>query len=125
MIFLNPHMEWIEKDHLPVFELEQKENDTDQGTGFDFPDIEGEKLSVAVEKFEAHLIQQTLEKHHFNRTKTAKALGVSIRNLYYKMDKYGLQMKACNNLQNKRKHLHECFNISGMTAPLRVGTELA
>lgn len=30
MIFLNPHMEWIEKDHLPVFELEQKENDTDQ-----------------------------------------------------------------------------------------------
>ncbi|MBZ6490371.1 sigma 54-interacting transcriptional regulator [Bacillus subtilis subsp. subtilis] len=90
MIFLNPHMEWIEKDHLPVFELEQKENDTDQGTGFDFPDIEGEKLSVAVEKFEAHLIQQTLEKHHFNRTKTAKALGVSIRNLYYKMDKYGL-----------------------------------
>lgn len=30
-----------------------------------------------------------------------------------------LQMKACNNLQNKRKHLHECFGIPGMTAPLR------
>jgi len=36
-----------------------------------------------------------------------------------------LQMKACNNLQNKRKHLHECFNIPGMTAPLRAGMELA
>ncbi|MDM5302405.1 sigma 54-interacting transcriptional regulator [Bacillus subtilis] len=90
MIFLNPHMEWIEKDHLPVFEVEQKESDPEQGASFDSPNIEGEKLSVAVEKFEAHLIQQTLEKHHYNRTKTAKALGVSIRNLYYKMDKYGL-----------------------------------
>lgn len=90
MIFLKPHMEWIEKEHLPVFEIEQKESSAEQGAGFDFPDIEGEKLSKAVEKFEAHLIQQTLEKHHFNRTKTAKALGVSIRNLYYKMDKYGL-----------------------------------
>ncbi len=90
MIFLNPHTEWIEKDHLPVFEVEQKETAAEQRPGFDFPAIEGEKLSVAVEKFEAHLIQKTLEQHHFNRTKTAKALGVSIRNLYYKMDKYGL-----------------------------------
>ncbi|KAF1679702.1 sigma-54 interaction domain-containing protein [Bacillus sp. SKDU12] len=90
MIFLNPHTEWVEKDHLPVFEVEQKETAAEQRPGFDFPAIEGEKLSVAVEKFEAHLIQKTLEQHHFNRTKTAKALGVSIRNLYYKMDKYGL-----------------------------------
>ncbi len=65
--------------------------------------MEGEKLSQAVEKFEAHVIQKTLEKHKFNRTKTAKALGVSIRNLYYKMDKYGLAMTACNKLQRKRK----------------------
>ncbi|MED1122992.1 sigma 54-interacting transcriptional regulator [Bacillus atrophaeus] len=90
MIFLNPHMEYIEKDHLRVFETEKKASGTDQAAGVPFPDIEGEKLSAAVEKFEAHVIQQTLEKHRYNRTKTAKALGVSIRNLYYKMDKYGL-----------------------------------
>lgn len=36
MIFLNPHMEWIEKDHLPVFELEQKESDTEQVQGLSF-----------------------------------------------------------------------------------------
>ncbi|QOH66877.1 sigma-54-dependent Fis family transcriptional regulator [Bacillus amyloliquefaciens] len=87
MIFLEPHMERIEQQHLPVFESELNEKN---GTQSDFPDVEGEKLSQAVENFEAHVIQKTLEKHKFNRTKTAKALGVSIRNLYYKMDKYGL-----------------------------------
>ncbi|KMO09128.1 MULTISPECIES: sigma-54 interaction domain-containing protein [Bacillus] len=87
MIFLEPHMERIEQQHLPVFESELNEKN---GTQSDFPDVEGEKLSQAVEKFEAHVIQKTLENHKFNRTKTAKALGVSIRNLYYKMDKYGL-----------------------------------
>ncbi|POI16075.1 sigma 54-interacting transcriptional regulator [Bacillus velezensis] len=87
MIFLEPHMERIEQQHLPVFESELNEKN---GTQSDFPDVEGEKLSQAVEKFEAHVIQKTLEEHKFNRTKTAKALGVSIRNLYYKMDKYGL-----------------------------------
>ncbi|QHK04895.1 sigma-54 interaction domain-containing protein [Bacillus velezensis] len=87
MIFLEPHMERIEQQHLPVFESEVNEKN---GTQSDFPDVEGEKLSQAVEKFEAHVIQKTLEEHKFNRTKTAKALGVSIRNLYYKMDKYGL-----------------------------------
>ncbi|APB82791.1 sigma-54-dependent Fis family transcriptional regulator [Bacillus amyloliquefaciens] len=87
MIFLEPHMERIEQQHLPVFESELNDKN---GTQSDFPDVEGEKLSQAVEKFEAHIIQKTLEKHKFNRTKTAKALGVSIRNLYYKMDKYGL-----------------------------------
>ncbi|WP_332286197.1 sigma 54-interacting transcriptional regulator [Bacillus velezensis] len=87
MIFLEPHMERIEQQHLPVFESELNEKN---GTQSDFPDVEGEKLSQAVEKFEAHVIQKALEKHKFNRTKTAKALGVSIRNLYYKMDKYGL-----------------------------------
>ncbi|PAF01281.1 sigma-54 interaction domain-containing protein [Bacillus velezensis] len=87
MIFLEPHMERIEQQHLPVFESELNEKN---GTQSDFPDVEGEKLSQAVEKFEAHVIQKMLEKHKFNRTKTAKALGVSIRNLYYKMDKYGL-----------------------------------
>ncbi|MEC3839270.1 sigma-54 interaction domain-containing protein [Bacillus amyloliquefaciens] len=87
MIFLEPHMERIEQQHLPVFETELSEK---SGARSDFPDVEGEKLSQAVEKFEAHVIQKTLEKNKFNRTKTAKALGVSIRNLYYKMDKYGL-----------------------------------
>ena len=36
-------------------------------------------------------IVQALRKHNFNRTETAKALGISRRALIYKMIKYGLR----------------------------------
>ncbi|WP_161485717.1 MULTISPECIES: AAA-type ATPase lid domain-containing protein [Gracilibacillus] len=45
-------------------------------------------LQNAMDQFEQNYIYETLEAHHFNKTQTAKALGVSVRNLYYKMDKY-------------------------------------
>ncbi|MFN2745408.1 MULTISPECIES: sigma 54-interacting transcriptional regulator [unclassified Bacillus (in: firmicutes)] len=86
MIFLKPQMEFIDLEHLPEADLPKKKTEI----GYAFPDIENEKLSDAVERFEAHVIKEMLEKYQYNRTKTAKALGVSIRNLYYKMDKYNL-----------------------------------
>ncbi len=49
-------------------------------------DLESEKL----EDFEKKLIQTTLEKFHWNRRKTAKALGISERTLYRKLKEFGL-----------------------------------
>ncbi|MEW4195615.1 sigma-54-dependent Fis family transcriptional regulator [Bacillus altitudinis] len=88
MIFLNPQEEWIDEAHIAFMESEEHEEKEQQELAVS--QFEGETLSDAVEAFEAQLIKQTLEKHQFNRTKTAKTLGVSIRNLYYKMDKYQL-----------------------------------
>lgn len=88
MIFLNPQEEWIDEGHISFMESEDQEEKEQQELAVS--QFEGETLSDAVEAFEAQLIKQTLEKHQFNRTKTAKALGISIRNLYYKMDKYQL-----------------------------------
>ncbi|MDM5298674.1 sigma 54-interacting transcriptional regulator [Bacillus pumilus] len=88
MIFLNPQEEWIDEGHIAFMETEGKEEKEQQELAVG--QYEGETLSDAVEAFEAQLIKQTLEKHQFNRTKTAKTLGISIRNLYYKMDKYHL-----------------------------------
>lgn len=45
-------------------------------------------LQEAVEQYERQFIIQSLKECQFNKTKTAKLLGISIRNLYYKMDKY-------------------------------------
>ncbi|MBM7675081.1 AAA-type ATPase lid domain-containing protein [Gracilibacillus alcaliphilus] len=45
-------------------------------------------LQAAMDQYEKNYIYEMLKKHQFNKTKTAKALGVSIRNLYYKMEKY-------------------------------------
>ena len=86
MIFLKPQMEWIDLEHLPEADSPRKKAET----GLAFAEVENEKLSDAVERFEAHVIKETLEKHQYNRTKTAKALGLSIRNPYYQMDKYPL-----------------------------------
>ncbi len=88
MIFLNPQEEWIDEAHIAFMESDEHEEKEQQELAVS--QFEGETLSEAVEAFEAQLIKQTLEKHQFNRTKTAKTLGVSIRNLYYKMDKYHL-----------------------------------
>ncbi|MFP5202254.1 MULTISPECIES: sigma 54-interacting transcriptional regulator [Bacillus] len=88
MIFLNPQEEWIDEGHISFMESEDPEEKEQQELAVS--QFEGETLSDAVEAFEAQLIKQTLEKHQFNRTKTAKTLGISIRNLYYKMDKYQL-----------------------------------
>ncbi|WP_194287282.1 AAA-type ATPase lid domain-containing protein [Gracilibacillus oryzae] len=49
---------------------------------------EGMELQQAIDSFEKDYIKTTLENNHFNKTKTAKQLGISIRSLYYKMDKY-------------------------------------
>ncbi|NPC93233.1 sigma 54-interacting transcriptional regulator [Bacillus sp. WMMC1349] len=86
MIFLKPQLEWIDLEHLPEIDHPKNKLKIDPL----LTEIENEKLSDAVERFEAHVIQEALEKHQYNRTKTAKALGVSIRNLYYKIDKYDL-----------------------------------
>ncbi|WP_178896859.1 sigma-54 interaction domain-containing protein [Bacillus altitudinis] len=88
MIFLYPQEEWIDEAHIAFMESDEHEEKEQQELAVS--QFEGETLSDAVEAFEAQLIKQTLEKHQFNRTKTAKTLGISIRNLYYKMDKYQL-----------------------------------
>lgn len=49
-----------------------------------------EKLVDTIERIEAEIIRNTLEEQDFNRTKTAHVLGISLRNLYYKMEKYKL-----------------------------------
>lgn len=45
-------------------------------------------LQTAVEQYEKAFIRQIYEKNNFNKSKTAKELKISVRNLYYKLDKY-------------------------------------
>jgi len=51
-------------------------------------------LQLALDQFEKEYIQDALQSNQFNKTKTAKALDVSVRNLYYKMDKYNMDRGA-------------------------------
>ncbi|MFT8322684.1 MAG: sigma 54-interacting transcriptional regulator [Bacillus sp. (in: firmicutes)] len=53
-------------------------------------EIEDKPLSLLVEEYEKVIIEKALKKNEGNKTLTAKSLGLSVRNLYYKLEKYGL-----------------------------------
>ncbi|RLL85559.1 sigma-54-dependent Fis family transcriptional regulator [Mesotoga sp. BH458_6_3_2_1] len=47
-------------------------------------------LTVLMEDYEKEIISEALERNDWNKTKTSNELGISIRSLYYKLEKYGL-----------------------------------
>lgn len=48
-------------------------------------------LKETIETYEKEYIKHVYEKNNFNKTKTAEQLQISVRNLYYKLEKYQLQ----------------------------------
>ncbi|SER15562.1 Transcriptional regulator containing PAS, AAA-type ATPase, and DNA-binding Fis domains [Gracilibacillus ureilyticus] len=73
----------LNKELLPDYFLNIMERKTPAYT-------EGMELQLAIDLFEKNYIENTLIGNNYNKTKTAKQLGISIRNLYYKMDKYNI-----------------------------------
>lgn len=85
IIFMTNHETEIDILHVPVLIKEQ-----DQLPKVTAEDDKKESLAELVEEFEAIIIAQTLAELKGNKTATAKKLGLSVRNLYYKLDKYNL-----------------------------------
>ncbi|OQP05732.1 sigma-54-dependent Fis family transcriptional regulator [Geobacillus sp. 46C-IIa] len=89
MIFMKFHEVMIDVAHLPPL-----------ATPSPAPAlrIEAEEplrpLDEMVGEYEAHLLERALRRYHGNKTATARALGISVRNLYYKLEKYGLDKKS-------------------------------
>ncbi|MFC7394154.1 sigma 54-interacting transcriptional regulator [Scopulibacillus cellulosilyticus] len=48
-------------------------------------------LSEQLNDYEKEIIKKALKENHMNKTKTAQDLGISVRNLYYKIDKYEIE----------------------------------
>lgn len=69
-------------DTSPVPVLEADEAVTDD---------QAPALSEAVAQFEKRRINESLAQHRWNRTHTAKALGIGLRTLQRKMQLYGLK----------------------------------
>lgn len=78
--FLPPYMQSIQVDELnkviDVNEIKRYE------TG----------LEEYIEKIEKRIIQKTLEELNYNKSETAKRLKIPRATLYYKIEKYGIQM---------------------------------
>ncbi|WP_027407725.1 sigma-54 interaction domain-containing protein [Anoxybacteroides tepidamans] len=89
MIFMKFNEVLIDVDHIPPLQLPQDKQIVQETA------IDGgiRPLDEMLERYEAQLIEAALIQHQGNKTKTAKALGISIRNLYYKLEKYDLAKK--------------------------------
>jgi PAS domain S-box-containing protein len=85
IIFMNYNEIYIDVHHLPPLhkeeQVETKQNNL-------LPELEEKALEHLVTEFEGNIIREYLEKFDGNKTKTAKALGISVRNLYYKLEKH-------------------------------------
>ncbi|MBM7577533.1 sigma 54-interacting transcriptional regulator [Jeotgalibacillus terrae] len=82
MIFMDPKEELIEHKHLIPLQTEQSFKREMNGP-----------LAEQLENVEKEIIEQTLRKHSGNKTATAKELDISIRNLYYKIEKYQVEIE--------------------------------
>ncbi|MHC0035992.1 sigma-54 interaction domain-containing protein [Pseudoneobacillus sp. C159] len=91
IIFMNYNETLIDVHHLPELKSVKK---TENNTLYS---IENSKTLIdMVEDYESKLIIHTLTKFNGNKTLTAKSLGLSLRNLYYKIEKYQI---ANNSMQ--------------------------
>ncbi|WP_421379483.1 sigma 54-interacting transcriptional regulator [Bacillus salacetis] len=94
IIFMNYNETMIEPKHLPFMErLPEKSEGVNLKAG-----AEGRDLASLIEEYEKNIIKQVLEHNKGNKTATAKALNVSVRNLYYKLEKYKIETDSTQNL---------------------------
>jgi PAS domain S-box-containing protein len=83
IIFMKLNETIIDIHHIPDFIEEiplKQEKLLMKPSGY----VSGKPLSEIIDQYEAEIIQQAFHTHKGNKTLTAKALGISVRNLYYK-----------------------------------------
>lgn len=90
MIFMKYNEVIIERKHISLLHKpkEQEHVSAHESSAVHKP------LAVLVEQYEAKVIERVLQSCQGNKTAAAKQLGISIRNLYYKLEKYGLDKKS-------------------------------
>ncbi|ULT55589.1 sigma-54-dependent Fis family transcriptional regulator [Neobacillus drentensis] len=93
IIFMNYSDTLIDVHHLP--ELRNKTFTFDSsGMNSAVPVHVERTLPEMVDEYEARIIRETLLRLKGNKTLTAKTLGLSVRNLYYKLDKFNLEKNS-------------------------------
>ncbi|OJE33275.1 sigma-54-dependent Fis family transcriptional regulator [Bacillus thuringiensis] len=85
IIFMNYNEIYIDVQHLPPLHNEEQ---VESKQSHLLPELEEKPLEHLVTEFEGNIIHEYLERFNGNKTQTAKALGISVRNLYYKLEKY-------------------------------------
>lgn len=80
LIFMNANEKLVEEKHLPLTTIRRSQ-----------PVLPDGSLTELVEEYERKLIQDTLASFKGNKTEAAKKLKISLRTLYYKIEKLGVE----------------------------------
>jgi PAS domain S-box-containing protein len=91
MIFMKYNETAIDLHHLPPLESTTKEIAGKNREGL-VP--AARDLNSQLEEYEKKIIQDVLEQNNGNKTAAAKILNVSVRNLYYKLEKYNIETNS-------------------------------
>lgn len=84
MIFMKPTESILDDHHLPISMMKPSESQMNQLNQPILP------LADQIERIEKEILSSTLRNTGGNKSKTAKNLGISLRTLYYKLEKYEL-----------------------------------
>jgi PAS domain S-box-containing protein len=84
----------ILEEHLPQVSARKTDRTDSDGAMYAFQSIDTSALlNKMLEDTEREYIKKVLREVGFNKTQAAKRLGISIRNLYYKISKYQIDMQ--------------------------------
>jgi PAS domain S-box-containing protein len=84
----------INREHISLLQqINHNKPNLDSGGSFN-ESTEEITLAEQMDKFEMTILTDAINRYKGNKTKTAKALGISLRNFYYKLEKYGLDDKV-------------------------------
>ncbi|MGD0283593.1 MAG: sigma-54-dependent Fis family transcriptional regulator [Dissulfurispiraceae bacterium] len=84
MITMLPQDTVMELEHLPLLPC-------DKISIKPLPSVDVQPLEKVLEAAEQNAVERALKETKGNRTRAAKLLGISTRNLFYKIEKYGLK----------------------------------
>ncbi|MBS3969323.1 MAG: sigma-54-dependent transcriptional regulator [Clostridia bacterium] len=81
----------LEAYHLPLIGTEVTGSNGSNIHGESHPAYSGESYDQLFKKWERELLAKVMEEAGGNKNKAARMLGISIRSLYYKLEKYGIK----------------------------------
>lgn len=87
IIYMNINERVINTTHLPQLNSNKVQNTVNSTV---LTDDDVSTLDRVLSKTESEYIESVYLKFDKNKTRTAKELGISLRSLYYKMEKYGI-----------------------------------
>ncbi|MDL4841608.1 sigma 54-interacting transcriptional regulator [Aquibacillus rhizosphaerae] len=96
MINMDMDEDIIQFNHVPALKVSEGYYNQEVKSG-DYLNFKNRTLQQSLDAHEKQVIEMSLKIHNYNKTKTAQALGISIRSLYYKANKYGISRESMKN----------------------------